>query len=174
MKYILGALSVIGIVLIFLFCPMGGEKMSECEYLRIHIRANSNLAEDQEVKYKVKDAVVEALIPLLAEIETFDEAKTVMSQNSEMIEEVANEVLQENGFDYCAKASINNEYFPTRDYDGLTLEEGYYDALVLELGSGEGDNLWCLVYLAFCFTKTQNFDNGVYISKIWEIIKSVF
>lgn len=174
MKYILGGLSIIGIVLIFLFCPLGSGNSAECEYLRIHIRANSNSEADQEVKYKVKDEVVEALIPLLAEIETFDEAKEVMSQNFDMIESVANNVLAENGFDYTASAKIDNEYFPTRTYDGLTLEEGYYDALILELGSGQGDNWWCLVYPAFCFTVTQNFDNVVYISKIWEIIKSVF
>ena len=173
MKYILGGLSVIGIVLIFLLCPLnnGG---GECEYLRIHIRANSNLTADQEVKYKVKDGVVDALIPLLAEIETFEEAKEVMQNNFALIEGVANDILTANGFYYGCRAKIDNEYFPTRTYDGLTLEEGYYDALILELGSGQGDNWWCLVYPAFCFTQTNNFDNFVYISKIWEIIKSVF
>ena len=174
MKYILGVLSAIGIALIFIFCPANSAGRAECDYLRIHIRANSNSVEDQEVKYKVKDAVVDALIPLLAEIETFEEAKKVLSENFEFIENVANEILEENGFSYGCSASLNNEFFPTRVYDDLTLEEGYYDALVLSLGSGEGDNWWCLVYPAFCFTKTQNFDNIVYISKIWEIIESVF
>ena len=163
-----------GIVLIFVFCPFNISSRAECEYLRIHIRANSNLEADQEVKYQVKDGVVEALIPLLAEIETFEEAKDVMSKNFDFIEKVANQILIENGFYYGCKASLNNEYFPTRVYDDLTLEEGYYDALILQLGSGQGDNWWCLVYPAFCFTNTQNFDNIVYISKIWEIIKSVF
>lgn len=174
MKYILMGLSVLGIVLIFLFCPMNVGQEAKTEYLRIHIRANSNSEADQNVKYKVKDGVVDALIPLLAEVETFDEAKEVMSQNFALIESVANEILQDNGFAYTCKAKIDNEFFPTRVYENLTLEEGYYDALILELGSGAGDNWWCLVYPAFCFTQTQNFDNVVYISKIWEIIKSVF
>lgn len=172
MKYILGIISLIGIVLIFVFCPLNQNK--DVDYLRIHIRANSNSQEDQEIKYKVKDAVVDALIPVLAEIETFEEAKEVMTQNFELIEKVAGDVLRENGFYYGCSAEIDNEYFPTRVYDGLTLEEGYYDALILNLGSGEGDNWWCLVYPAFCFTQSQNFDNIVYISKIWEIIKNVF
>ena len=172
MKYVLCGFALVGIVLIFLLCPVGGN--AESEYLRVHIRANSNSQADQEIKYKVKDAVVDALIPVLAEIETFEEAKEVMSQNFDFIEGVANQVLTENGFYYGCKASINNEYFPTRVYGDLTLEEGYYDALILKLGSGEGDNWWCLVYPAFCFTNSQNFDNVVYISKIWEIIKSVF
>ena len=90
-----------------------------------------------------------------------------------MIENVANQTLQSNGFTYSSKAKIANEYFPTRTYENITLEEGYYDALILNLGSGEGDNWWCIVFPAFCFTQTKNFDNLEYISQIWEIIKSV-
>ncbi len=172
MKYILAGIAVVGIVLILVFCPMnilGGRV--ENEYLRIHIRANSNSQEDQRVKYKVKEAVVDALIPLLADIDEFEEAKVVMSENFDFIEMVANETLNKEGFYYGCRASIDNEYFPTRIYDSLTLEEGYYDALILRLGSGEGDNWWCLVYPAFCFTNSQKIDNIVYISKIWEKLK---
>lgn len=173
MKYLIGVGSVIIIILIFLFCPLQNTQ-EEIEYLRIHIRANSNSIEDQNVKYKVKDQIVEALIPVLSNVESFEEAKEVVTQSFDMIESVADNVLQKEGFSYKSKAKLNNEYFPTRVYENLTLEEGYYDALILELGSGTGDNWWCIVFPAFCFTKTQNSDNIVYISLIWEIIKSVF
>ena len=172
MKYLIVAISIIAIALIFIFTPPAGGE-GEVEYLRIHIRANSNSIEDQNVKYKVKDEIVEALLPLVSEIESFDEAKTVISNNFAMIESVANEVLEKEGFSYKSKAKIANEYFPSRSYQSITLEEGNYDALILELGSGEGDNWWCIVFPAFCFTKTQNSDNIVYISRIWDIIKSV-
>lgn len=174
MKYVLGVIAVIGVALIFVFCPMnsiGQEKKTE--YLRIHIRANSNSQEDQNVKYKVKEGVVDALIPLLADIDDFEEAKIKMQENFSLIEKVANEILQKEGYYYGCRASIDNEYFPTRTYDSLTLKEGYYDALILRLGSGEGDNWWCLVYPAFCFTNSQNSDNIVYISKIWEKLKYI-
>ncbi len=172
MKYLIGIFSVIAVVLIFVFCPMRSMGASpKNEYLRIHIRANSNSIEDQNVKYKVKDAVVDALIPILADIDDFEEAKRVMSENFDLIESVADKVLKSEGFYYGCQAEIDNEYFPTRVYDQLTLEEGYYDALILRLGSGEGDNWWCLVYPAFCFTSSQNSDNIVYISKIWEKLK---
>lgn len=172
MKYLTIAISIIAIALIFIFTPLAGGE-SEVEYLRIHIRANSNSTQDQNVKYKVKDEIVEALIPLLSEIESFEEAKATIADNFDMIENVANGVLKEEGFSYKSNAKIANEYFPTRTYESITLEEGYYDALILELGSGEGDNWWCIVFPAFCFTKTQNSDNIVYISRIWDIIKSV-
>lgn len=174
MKYFIAFISCTALALIFIFCPIKslGEK-TQTEYLRIHIRANSNSLADQNVKYKVKEGVVDALIPLLAEIESFDEAKEVMTQNFDYIEKVANDILISEGFFYGVSAQIDNEYFPTRVYDNLTLEEGFYDALILRLGSGEGDNWWCLVYPAFCFTNSTNSENVVYISKIWEIIKSV-
>ena len=173
MKYIILAISSIFIILILAISGFTFSNECNVEYLRIHIRANSNSSADQEVKYKVKDAVVEALIPVLSEIETFDQAIEIVSNNFSMIENVANQTLQSNGFTYSSKAKIANEYFPTRTYENITLEEGYYDALILNLGSGEGDNWWCIVFPAFCFTKTKNFDNLVYISQIWEIIKSV-
>ena len=171
MKYIIGIISAIALVLVLLFCPINSE--SSVQYLRIHIRANSNSYADQSVKYKVKDAVVEELIPLVREIESFEEAKKVIEANFGFIESVADRVLEENDFTYKTHAKIDNEYFPTRTYEDVTLEEGNYDALILELGSGEGNNWWCIVFPAFCFTKTKNSDNIVYISRIWEIIKSV-
>lgn len=173
MKYILITISCIAIVLILGLSGLV-EQESQVQYLRIHIRANSNSEQDQSVKYKVKDNVVEALIPLLSQIESFEEAKCVISENFSMIEQVANQTLQDNGFSYTSSAKISNEYFPTRTYENITLEEGYYDALILNLGSGEGDNWWCIVFPAFCFTQTKKSDNIVYISQIWEIIKSVF
>lgn len=173
MKYILITISCIAIALILGLSGLV-EQESQVQYLRIHIRANSNSEQDQTVKYKVKDNVVEALIPLLSQIESFEEAKCVISENFSMIEQVANQTLQDNGFSYTSSAMISNEYFPTRTYENITLEEGYYDALILNLGSGEGDNWWCIVFPAFCFTQTKKSDNIVYISQIWEIIKSVF
>ncbi len=179
MKYIISIFSALAIaVILVVFGVTGGSAPStEVEYLRIHIRANSNSEADQAVKYLVKDAVVEALIPILSDIHSKEEAEKTMEANFPYIESVANAVLKEQGFFYTAHAKINNEYFPTRTYEmkegDLTLAEGYYDALILELGSGTGNNWWCVVYPAFCFTETKNFDNIVYISKIWEILKNV-
>jgi len=171
MKYLIAVVCMVGLSLIFVLCPLNTSE--NVEYLRIHIRANSNSQEDQTVKYLVKDGVVNALIPLLSEVNTLQDAKKIVNENFTLIENVANSILHEEGFTYESKASMQREYFPTRAYDNLILEEGEYDAVVLNLGSGEGNNWWCLVYPAFCFTSSTNSDNVVYISKIWEIIKNI-
>ncbi len=143
----------------------------ETAYLRIHIRADSNEAVAQEVKYKVRDAVVEYLTPTVAMCKTKEEAKTALSKMLGGIEKKAETVLKENGFDYGARASLKKEEFPTRIYDGVTLEAGVYDALIVELGSGKGDNWWCVVYPPLCFSGTSNV---TYRSLIAELIRKFY
>ena len=148
-----------------------GEKPTT-EYLRIHIRADSNSDADQNVKYKLKDAVVEFLTPYLAACDTREKADETIKTLIPRIERVADGVLGENGFGYSSEALIRNEKFPTRVYGDLTLDCGYYDALIINLGSGKGDNWWCVVYPPLCFTgEGQNY---VYKSKIHEIIKRFY
>ena len=151
-------------------------KEDENAYLRIHVRANSNLECDQKVKYQVKEAVVDYLTPKIAEGSTFKEAYDILNENLEEIELVADRVLASCGFTYTSKARLNQEYFPTRSYGEYTLENGYYDALILELGSGEGNNWWCVVYPPLCFigSESNSTNNIKYKSKIIEIIQNFF
>ncbi len=141
-------------------------------YLRVHIRANSNSAEDQEIKYKVRDRVVAYLTPIVAECETKEEAIGKIGSSLDGAARVADETLKENGYYYGARASIRQEEFPTRVYGQATLAAGVYDALIMELGTGEGDNWWCVVYPPLCFgggnCKVE------YKSKIAEIVKKFF
>ena len=171
MKKIIIVVSIIALMCVLVFASKGSTE--EVEYLRVHIRANSNSAVDQEVKYEVRDKVVDALIPLLSEVETFEEAVSVVGKNFDLITQTADKVLSENGFDYKSSVRLAEENFPTRTYGDLTLEGGLYNALIIDLGTGEGNNWWCLVYPAFCFTDSKNSTNLEYISKILEIIDSI-
>ena len=147
------------------------EETAHAEYLRIHIRANSNDEQDQSVKYEVKEKVVGFLTPLLTECDSKEKAVRIISDNLSNIEKIADGVLNLRGYPYTSKAKIRNELFPTRVYESLTLESGYYDALILELGEGAGDNWWCVVYPPLCFTGSGNY---VYKSKIKSIIDGFF
>ena len=140
------------------------------EFLRIHVRADSNEAEAQEVKYKVRDCVVEYLTPLVAEYHTKAEAVAGLQSKLPQIQRLANALLQREGFDYGATVSLTNEEFPTRVYGEFTLPAGKYSALILNLGSGRGDNWWCVVYPPLCFASTDA--DVIYKSKIMEIIET--
>lgn len=142
------------------------------EYLRIHIRANSNLQTDQSVKYEIKDEVVKFLTPYIAECKTKEQAVNMLNANLNNIEKICDKMLKQKGFNYYSKASVKEEEFPLRVYDGLTLEQGFYDALIVELGSGKGDNWWCVVYPPLCFVgQGQSYQ---YRSKILDVINDFF
>lgn len=149
----------------------GAEDVYPSEYLRIHIRANSNSVRDQDVKYKVRDSIVEYLTPLLAECGTLSAAVSAVDGATDGIERAADNVLKSEGFSYSAVAEVRREEFPTRVYEDVTLPAGEYTALIIELGAGEGDNWWCVAYPPLCFTGG---DNVVYKSKIAEIISGFF
>lgn len=125
---------------------------AENDYLRIHVRANSNEQIDQSVKYIVKDEVVKFITPYAARCTDKQTAMEVIGGILPEIEKVCDRVLKQNGFNYTSRASVRAENFPTRVYGDLTLESGIYDALIIELGTGTGDNWWCVIYPPLCFT----------------------
>ena len=147
-------------------------KQVNTNYLRIHIRANSNLECDQLIKYKIKDAIVQVLTPHVASCNSFSDVKQMLQNNLDLIDSVANSILNENNLKYTAKSKLTNEKFPTRQYNNFTLEEGIYDALIVELGSAKGDNWWCVIYPPLCFTSTTGGSNVIYKSRILEMIQN--
>ena len=164
---------VIIAILFFVFAGCSIQNNTNC--LRIHIRANSNDEVDQQIKYLVKDEVVSFLTPLLANATDKQKAKQIVLQNKDQICKIADDLLQKNGFDYCANARLDNEFFPTRSYNDVVFEKGEYDALIVDLGSGNGDNWWCVVYPPLCFVGGEiTGENLVYKSKLQEIIQKFF
>ncbi len=139
------------------------------EYLRIHIRANSNSQVDQSVKYEIKDKLVNYLTPYIANCNSKEDAINLLNEKRLTLISITDKVLESKGLDYSSNVVVRNEKFPTRVYGEFTLEEGFYDAVIVELGKAKGDNWWCVVYPPLCFTVN---DCGVkYKSKILEIIK---
>ena len=168
MKKFCISICLIVIIILTAACGLDSGSHTEREYLRIHVRANSDSDEDQKVKYAVKDAVVAYLTPLVAECGTKDAATDMIIKKSRDIERLTDEVLRSNGFYYGCSVLVRNEKFPTRVYEDVTLESGYYSAVIIELGRAEGKNWWCVVYPPLCFTSGKNV---VYRSKIKEIIE---
>lgn len=165
------------IVLLVLVCAgaLMLPKEQKVDYLRLHIRANSNTMIDQNVKYKIKDLMVDFLTPMLCNVSSKDAAIGIINKNkTELICKCKN-LLRENGFNYSVNIKINNEYFPTRTYSNTTLQSGYYDAVIVELGKAEGDNWWCVMYPPLCFV--NKFENNMqikYKSKIVEWFNELF
>lgn len=172
MKYILSFFGVVAILCAVFFCTRKVNAVND-DYVRIHITANSNSDFDKNIKYKVKDAIVDFLIPELSEAKDKEQAEALLEMNLRKIEAVANDTLKANGVRYLAKVSLLEEKIPTRYYDDFVLESGIYQSLKIDLGQAKGDNWWCVVFPAVCFTSTKNPQNLEYISKIWDRIQNV-
>jgi len=146
------------------------------DYLRIHIKANSNSTIDQQIKFDIKNDVVNFLTPYISEAETKEQAVEVVKSNLSVLEVLVDNNLKQNNFNYNSSCSIEKEVFPTRYYDNFILEEGEYDALIITLGEGNGDNWWCVVYPPLCFVNKNCIEEQdiVYNSRILGIIKKFF
>ena len=161
---------IIALTAVGLFSGKSGGQVRD-EYIRIHIRADSDDGGAQAVKYLVRDALVEWLSPIVAECESFSEAESRLRGAEAQLAEVGTSVLRSNGFAYEARAQVRREYFPTRVYGDCTLPSGEYLALVVELGKAQGQNWWCVIYPPLCFAGNPNVPIR-YKSKIAEIIRA--
>lgn len=122
--------------------------------LRFHILANSDSDTDQNVKQKVRDAVGQMMEPYLADSAGLAETEAIVQEHMEEIEDIAESVLAENGFDYGAKAKLVTAEFPIKTYGPFTFPAGSYRALEITLGEGGGHNWWCVLYPNMCFRGT--------------------
>ena len=120
------------------------------ETLRLHIIANSDSEEDQQLKLNVRDAVLEATGELFAEVSGKTEAVAAAEYSSNDIKAIAEKVIAEECFGYPVQVEVVEMWFETRSYEGFTLPAGDYDAVRIIIGDGEGKNWWCVMYPALC------------------------
>lgn len=142
------------------------------EYLRIHIRANSNEEIDQQIKYIIKDKIVQELTPYLKNVSDKEEASKIINSCIPQLKKIADTELNKCGFNYTSKIQLRKENFPKRTYGDLSLDSGMYDALIVELGKADGDNWWCVVFPPLCFVSVESQDTG-YASIIYEKIQEL-
>ena len=121
------------------------------EIIRLHVVANSDSEQDQKLKLQVKETIVTYLRGEMKDAQTVAEARQAIRENLSEIEEIANEKMQKEGFDYQAKASLGVCYFPVKQYGDMTFLAGDYEALRVSLGKGSGKNWWCVMYPTLCF-----------------------
>lgn len=118
--------------------------------IRLHIIANSDSGEDQAVKLRVRDAVLDKMRE-----ETQNKSRNEIIKSLDEIEKTANRVLEENCFDYTASAVYGKFYFPKKEYRGMTLPAGEYYGVRIVLGNGNGHNWWCVMYPPLCVSENE-------------------
>lgn len=125
------------------------------EVLRLHILANSDSEDDQNLKLLVRDKILENSKELFNASISVSDAKRKAEENLDKIVKIAESEIKAQGYNYKVKAYICDMFFETRQYDNVTMPSGVYSALRIEIGKAEGKNWWCVLFPALCIPAAQ-------------------
>ena len=135
---------------------------------RLHVIANSDSNEDQNLKYLVRDKLIEYMNSLCSNTCSKEEAMKIANENIEVLQNIAQNVVYENGFNYSVNVNIGKYNFPTKNYGDISLPAGTYDALRVEIGEAKGQNWWCVMFPPLCFVDVTS---GIVPEESKEVIK---
>lgn len=137
----------------------------EQNMIRFRIIASSNQEEDQELKRKILKSIKKDLLSSSAT--TIEEEREYLKNKIPTFEEKIKKELPNNN--YSIHYGLN--YFPQKQYNGKTYKEGEYESLVITLGSGEGNNFWCILFPPLCMIDDEEIE---YKSLIKEVLSNWF
>lgn len=118
---------------------------------RLHVIANSDSDKDQNLKYVVRDNLLDYMNEICKDAINKEDAMNIAKQNLNTFEQIATQTILEQGYSYSVKVKIGNFQFPTKYYGDISLPSGYYDALRVEIGEAKGQNWWCVMFPPLCF-----------------------
>ena len=133
---------------------MTQSKLSD-KLLRLHVIANSDTDEDQALKLRVRDRVIQTAQGFLTDVSNVNDAQDIVLQHIPELRAAAQDEVRRAGYDYSVNARVTNMYFPTRDYDTFSLPAGNYDAFRVEIGAAAGRNWWCVLFPPLCVTAAE-------------------
>ncbi|WP_411677740.1 stage II sporulation protein R [Caproicibacter sp.] len=146
---------VIAVLLNFTGFTAGCEQIPS-QVLRLHVLANSDTQEDQSLKLKVRDRILQESSGMLDDVHNRNEAEKAVRQRLPLLKEAAQNEIEKQGYDYPVQAKLAKTYFTTRTYGDVTLPAGEYDALEITIGSGKGHNWWCVIFPQLCLPAAQD------------------
>lgn len=142
--------SAVLIFFLFLALPISGEEQVYESVVRLHVLPTDDTREAQDLKLLVRDALLSRYGERIGALESKAAAEAFLVENKNDIESYLCALLEENGSKATATVSVSEEYFDTREYNGVTLPAGTYTALTVKLDEGKGQNWWCVLYPSLC------------------------
>ena len=184
-KYIYFIVPIVLVVLILNGCQIFGNntkesslELTELNYddikdklIRFHVIANSDTYEDQNLKLKVRDKVVEAISEKLSNENSVEEAENILEENIDYVNEIAKEVIEENNYTYKVTTMLSYENFPDKVYGDCVFPQGNYEAFRVIIGEGKGQNWWCVMFPSLCFVDESK--NSVDSSNLKDEIEDI-
>lgn len=155
MKKYISLISIIGII-VLIFNTKGVQATKNLDnidekLIRFHVLANSNSEEDQTLKLKVRDKILEYVTPKLEKSKSIDESRAILKKEESNIIKIASEVIKNEGYNYDVKITLGRTNFPEKTYGNITLPQGEYEAFRVLIGEAKGENWWCVMFPPLCF-----------------------
>ena len=151
MKNLLTIMALIAFIFIFVgLMPVHGEAELYDSVLRLHVLANSDSEEDQALKLKVRDSILEASATIMQNCKTREDATAAITAAIPTLTSAASETIKREGFDYHVHIELCEESYPTKSYESFCFPSGNYLSLRIIIGEGEGQNWWCVMYPPLC------------------------
>lgn len=147
----------LGIIITYILIGnvMANNNLIPDDAIRIRVIANSNSEYDQQVKNKVKDTLEYDMYNILKNTTDLDEARKLIRSNLDNVEKNIDKTLQEEEYKLPFKVNFGLNYFPKKEFKGITYDEGYYESVVVTLGEGLGDNWWCVLFPPLCMLEAE-------------------
>ncbi len=142
--------------------------------IRIRIIANSNSEYDQQIKVKVKEQVERDMYNILKDTTDLNIARELIKSNLNKVGNNIDTVLQKEDYKLPFDINFGLNYFPEKKFKGITYDEGYYESLVVTLGSGLGDNWWCVLFPPLCMLEAEEATDVEYTTMVKTIIDKYF
>ncbi|MBU3127389.1 stage II sporulation protein R [Clostridium tagluense] len=154
-KFILTSITIIIIISIVLSGSNVATKATQSDIagklIRFHVIANSDDKIDQGLKLKVRDSVLKYISPKLVDCKNIEQSRKIINNEDKNIKKIAQGVINKNGFKYSVATTLSQENFPIKTYGNITLPQGKYEAYRIIIGSGSGQNWWCVMFPPLCF-----------------------
>lgn len=144
------------------------------EAIRIRVIANSNSEYDQEVKLKVKDRLEYDMYNILKDTTDLNLARELIKNNLDSVEKNIDKVLQDENYKLPFNINFGLNYFPQKEFKGITYDEGYYESVVVTLGEGLGDNWWCVLFPPLCTLEVEESTDVEYTTMVKTVIDKYF
>ena len=158
--------------LCIIFMPTEAEAAIYEDTVRLHILAPSDSAEDQALKIKIRDMILEKYG---SAIENATSSDTAREELLRVVPDMTNDcktLILDTGLDYNVEITVSEEWFNTREYKDFTLPAGFYSSLKIVLGEGEGQNWWCVMYPPLCLDAALSEEVYNYSEEEYKLITS--
>lgn len=141
------------------------------EAIRLRVIPNSNDEYDQSIKLKVKEELQNSVADLLKDAEGIEEARNIIENNMSNLDKKISNLLKKEEYNLGYKINFGYNYFPSKEFMGVTYDEGYYESVVVTLGEGNGDNWWCVLFPPLCLLEAEESDEVEYKFFVKELLE---